>query len=88
MKKYKQWKAIASIEDWLPVDDEFLQDFRHQLDKRKIKTKKQYEYLFKKYFKIVKTAPCIPISNKFKKTYPRYYWENNPMAYVYGLIKR
>jgi len=39
LKKYKKWKAIASIENWLPVDDVFLQDFRKELDKRRIKTK-------------------------------------------------
>ncbi|MFA6322972.1 MAG: hypothetical protein WCX71_05920 [Candidatus Buchananbacteria bacterium] len=38
LKKHKRWKAIASIENWLPVDDVFLQDFRKELDKRKIKT--------------------------------------------------
>ncbi len=39
LKTHKQWKAIASIENWLPVDDVFLQDFRKELDKRKIRTK-------------------------------------------------
>ena len=39
LDKYKTWKAIASIEDWLPVDKNFLQDFRKKLDERKIKTR-------------------------------------------------
>ncbi len=37
--KYKVWKAIASVEDWLPVDQEFLQDFRKKLDERHIDTR-------------------------------------------------
>lgn len=44
LKKYKSWKAIASIEDWLPVSPEFLQSFRLQLDQSKIKT----QVIFKK----------------------------------------
>lgn len=39
LNKYKTWKAIASIEDWLPVDKNFLQDFRKKLDEKKIKTR-------------------------------------------------
>ena len=39
LRKYKTWNAIASIEDWLPVDAKFLQDFRKELDKNKVKTK-------------------------------------------------
>lgn len=39
LKKYKKWKAISNIRTWLPIDDVFLQDFRKELDKRKIKTK-------------------------------------------------
>jgi len=39
LSKYKKWKAIASIENWLPVDDAFLQDFRRELDRQRIKTK-------------------------------------------------
>lgn len=44
LKRYKSWKAIASIEDWLPVSPEFLQDFRAKLDKSKITT----QVIFKK----------------------------------------
>lgn len=39
LEKYTTWKAIASIEDWLPVDKEFLQDFRQKLDDRGIDTR-------------------------------------------------
>lgn len=51
------------------------------------KTKEQYETLFKKHFKIKNITPCIPITDEFKKDYPRYYWKNNPMAFVYELTK-
>ena len=33
---YKEWRALASIEDWLPVDQDFLQDFRIKLNEKKI----------------------------------------------------
>jgi len=36
---YTEWRALASIEDWLPVDREFLQDFRLKLDERQIATR-------------------------------------------------
>lgn len=39
LDKYKTWKAIASIEDWLPVDKNFLQDFRKKLDEKGIQTR-------------------------------------------------
>lgn len=39
LSEYKEWRAIASIEDWLPVDKEFLQDFRNKLDENKIHTR-------------------------------------------------
>jgi hypothetical protein len=39
VSKYKTWRAIASIEDWLPVDQNFLQDFRRQLDDAGVETK-------------------------------------------------
>lgn len=69
--KYKQWKAIASVEDWLPVDDEFLQDFRKQLDQRKIKTKVIFKKPGLKYepeglkYREVK---IIPASYKFRSS--------------------
>ena len=37
--KYSQWRAIASIEDWLPVDQEFLQEFRETLSANEVDTK-------------------------------------------------
>lgn len=39
LDKYTEWRALASIDDWLPVDREFLQDFRLKLDERKIATR-------------------------------------------------
>lgn len=39
LDKYTEWRALASIDDWLPVDREFLQDFRLKLDERKIVTR-------------------------------------------------
>lgn len=36
---YKEWRALASINDWLPVDREFLQEFRLKLDERNIATR-------------------------------------------------
>lgn len=39
LHKYTEWRALASIDDWLPVDREFLQDFRLKLDERKIATR-------------------------------------------------
>ncbi len=71
LKKYKQWKAIASIEDWLPVDDNFFQDFRKKLDERKIKTKVifkksgiKYEPKGLKY----REVKVIPASYKFRSS--------------------
>lgn len=39
LDNYKQWRGIASIEDWLPVNPEFLQDFRRKLSERGVDTK-------------------------------------------------
>lgn len=36
---YKKWRAIASIEDWLPVNPEFLQQFRKKLSDAGVETK-------------------------------------------------
>jgi ubiquinone/menaquinone biosynthesis C-methylase UbiE len=44
-----------------------------------------YEALFKKVFKSVRRRTCLPTTNKFKKTHPRYYQKNVPMSYVYIL---
>lgn len=35
----KEWRAIASIEDWLPIDPEFMLSFRAQLEQHKIPTR-------------------------------------------------
>lgn len=39
LDKYKTWRAIASIEDWLPVSPEFLQSFRRKLSEKGVDTK-------------------------------------------------
>lgn len=39
LDKYTEWRALASIEDWLPVDHKFLQEFRLKLNERKITTR-------------------------------------------------
>ncbi len=39
LDQYSEWRALASIDDWLPVDREFLQDFRRKLDERKVVTR-------------------------------------------------
>lgn len=39
LTEYKEWQAIASIEDWLPVDAEFLQEFRKKLNNNKVQTR-------------------------------------------------
>jgi hypothetical protein len=36
---YKQWRAVASIEDWLPVDADFLQEFRQKLSAAGVDTR-------------------------------------------------
>ena len=39
IQNYKEWRAFASIEDWLPVDVDFLQDFRVKLSEAGVDTK-------------------------------------------------
>ncbi len=39
IEKYKEWRAISSIEDWLPIDKDFLQEFRMKLDAKGINTR-------------------------------------------------
>ncbi len=39
INNYKKWRAIASIEDWLPVSPAFLQEFRKKLSDSGIDTK-------------------------------------------------
>lgn len=51
------------------------------------KSVSQYESIFKKDFSIISKTPCVPITSQFKKEYPRYYWKNCPMAFVYDLKK-
>lgn len=36
--KYKKWRAISSIEDWLPVSPDFLQEFRKKLSDASVET--------------------------------------------------
>lgn len=39
LDKQTEWRAIASIEDWLPIDKVFLQEFRQRLEDKKIPTR-------------------------------------------------
>ena len=39
VSKYKIWRAIASIEDWLPVSPSFLQEFRKKLSDASVDTR-------------------------------------------------
>jgi hypothetical protein len=39
VSKYKKWRAIASIEDWLPVSPKFLQEFRRKLSEEGVDTR-------------------------------------------------
>lgn len=39
LENYSEWRAIASIEDWLPVNPAFLQEFRKKLSERKVNTR-------------------------------------------------
>jgi hypothetical protein len=36
---YKNWRAMASIEDWLPVSPDFLQEFRKKLSENGVDTR-------------------------------------------------
>lgn len=69
--RYSEWRAIASIEDWLPIDADFLQAFRKKLDAQGVNTRVifkesglQYEKEPLKHRK-VKT---IPDSYRFKSS--------------------
>lgn len=71
LERYKEWRALASIEDWLPVDQDFLQDFRLKLNEKGInirvifkKSGLQYEpgNLKHRYVKVV------PDSYKFRSS--------------------
>lgn len=39
VNKYTKWRAIASIEDWLPINPEFLQEFRKRLSDAGVDTR-------------------------------------------------
>lgn len=39
LDNYKEWRGIASIEDWLPVNPEFLQEFRRKLSEKGVETR-------------------------------------------------
>jgi len=92
LKKYKTWKAIANIENWLPVDAEFLQDFRKQLNNRKIKTRVLFQKEGLKHepgnlkYREVK---IIPSQYKFKSSVdilPDKLLIMNPELKVLGLV--
>lgn len=69
--KYKSWRAMASIEDWLPVNPDFLQEFRKKLSENKVDTKVIFKESGLKYE--VATLPhrqvkTVPDSYSFKSS--------------------
>jgi hypothetical protein len=60
---YKKWRAIASIEDWLPVSPAFLQEFRKKLSDASVDTKVIFKESGLRYevatlpYREVKTVP-------------------------------
>lgn len=71
LDKYTTWKAIASIEDWLPVDKSFLQDFRKKLDENKIKTRvifKESDLRFEPSGLKYRKVKVIPPSYEFQSS--------------------
>lgn len=71
LTKYKQWRALASIEDWLPVDHDFLQEFRKNLSDNKVDTRVIFKEEGLKYE--LETLPfrsvrVVPDTYKFKSS--------------------
>lgn len=64
--KYKTWRAIASIEDWLPVNPQFLQDFRKKLSEASIETRVIFKENGLKY-------EVASLPHRFVKTVPNTY---------------
>lgn len=44
------------------------------------------ENIFRKHFQIDAVHPCIPITDRYKSSHPRYYVADCPMALLYTLI--
>lgn len=78
----------------LTLNENMKYKFKHGLNGEEglftqyFKNIKNYEELFSERFVINKKKICKPISNKFKQSHERYYWENTPMAFVYKLKTR
>ena len=68
---YKNWRAIASIEDWLPVNPEFLQEFRKKLSEQGVDTRVIFKESGLKY-EIAKLphrqVKVVPDSYSFKSS--------------------
>lgn len=52
------------------------------------KSQHMYEKIFSQYFNISKVTECRPLTDRFKKSHPRYYQPTVPMALVYELTVR
>ncbi|MDD3531428.1 MAG: hypothetical protein PHV99_02470 [Candidatus Pacebacteria bacterium] len=69
--KYKDWRAIASIEDWLPVNPEFLQEFRKKLSDNGVETRVIFKESGLKYEVAVlprRHVKVVPDSYNFKSS--------------------
>lgn len=69
--RYSEWRAIASIEDWLPVDAEFLQSFRKQLSINGVHTKvifKESGLKFERESLEKREVKVIPDSYRFRSS--------------------
>lgn len=69
--KYSEWRAIASIEDWLPVDAEFLQSFRKELSANGVHTRvifKESGLPYEKESLEKREVKTIPDSYRFKSS--------------------
>lgn len=68
---YKTWRAIASIEDWLPVDPEFLQKFRQMLSENGVETRVIFKESGLQYEKAPlphRTVKIVPESYTFRSS--------------------
>jgi hypothetical protein len=64
--KYTKWRAMASIEDWLPINPEFLQEFRRKLSDAHVDTKVIFKESGLKY-------EIVTLPNRHVKTVPDTY---------------
>jgi hypothetical protein len=71
VNKYKNWRAIASIEDWLPVSPDFLQEFRKKLSENGVDTKVIFKESGLKYEIVTlphREVKVVPDSYSFKSS--------------------